>query len=56
MAVRESFPTKSLQMAFSWRRRESNPRPRTHRLSVYKLRPRLGIRPDGWFTTDPPPG
>ena len=39
-----------------WRRRESNPRPRTHRPSVYKHRSRLEVRPDGWFTTDPPPG
>ena len=39
-----------------WRRRESNPRPRTHRPSVYKLRPRLEFRPDGWFATNPPAG
>jgi hypothetical protein len=24
--------------------------------SVYKLRSRLGFRPDGWFATDLPPG
>jgi len=39
-----------------WRRRESNPRPRTHRLSVYKLRSLFEIRPDGRFATDLPPG
>jgi site-specific recombinase XerC len=38
--------------AAEWRRRESNPRPRTPRQSVYKLRPRLELRPDRWFATD----
>src|SRR3954452_19969225 len=44
------------QLSGKWRRRESNPRPRTHRPSVYKLRSRLTFRPDGWFATDPPAG
>ena len=39
-----------------WRRRESNPRPRTHRPSVYKHRLRLKFRPDGWFATNLPAG
>jgi integrase/recombinase XerD len=42
--------------AVEWRRRESNPRPRTHRPSVYKLRLRLEFRPDGWFATNLPAG
>ena len=42
--------------AVEWRRRESNPRPRTHRPSVYKHRSRLEFRPDSWFATDLLPG
>ena len=38
-----------------WRRRESNPRPRKYRQSLYKHRPRLSFRPDGRFATDLPP-
>ena len=51
----ESAVTAALE-TLEWRRRESNPRPRTHRPSVYKLRLRLKSRPNGWFATDLPPG
>jgi len=50
----ESEVTAALEAA-EWRRRESNPRPRTHRQNVYKLRLRLKFRPDGWFAADLPP-
>jgi hypothetical protein len=33
----------SLQIAISWMRRESNPRPRTHRANVYERSPRFGL-------------
>jgi hypothetical protein len=39
-----------------WRRRESNPRPRSHRPSVYKLSPPLQSRPVGRRTDALPPG
>src|SRR5262245_50516714 len=46
MTPPESFArlrTKVLLMAISWRRRESNPRPRTHRANVYERSPRLDL-------------
>jgi hypothetical protein len=52
----KTFRSTLALLSREWRRRDSNPRPRTHRPSVYKLRPRLGFRPDGWFTADPPAG
>ncbi len=43
---------KSLLIAISWRRRESNPRPRPHRPSVYERSPGFGLaRRDGSRTT-----
>jgi len=55
LATLESEITALLE-TLEWRRRESNPRPRTYRLSVYKLRSLFGFRPDGRFATDLPPG
>ena|SRR5688572_12988730 len=46
MTLREYFPrliSKSLQLSRLWRRRESNPRPRTHRANVYERSPRLDL-------------
>ena len=38
-----SLTAKPLQMGISWRRRESNPRPRPHRPSVYERSPRFAF-------------